>query len=85
MERLEYGSTPEVGSSRITTLAPPTNAKATDNFLCMPPGLEHHKVPTVHIFACVCVYVCDLYGSFRLSLKQHLFRPERFWISSSRL
>lgn len=42
MERLEYGSTPEVGSSRITTLAPPTNAKATDNFLCMPPESDHH-------------------------------------------
>lgn len=32
-----YGSTPAVGSSRITTLDPPTNAMATDNFLCMPP------------------------------------------------
>lgn len=37
MERLEQGSTPEVGSSRTTTLASPTKAMATDSFLCMPP------------------------------------------------
>lgn len=33
----EEGSTPAVGSSRMTVLAPPTNAMAIDNFLCMPP------------------------------------------------
>lgn len=33
-----YGSTPAVGSSRITTLDPPTNAMATDSFLCIPPA-----------------------------------------------
>lgn len=33
----EYGSTPAVGSSRTTTFEPPTNAIATDSFLCMPP------------------------------------------------
>lgn len=37
MDRLEYGSTPEVGSSRTTTFASPTNAMATDSFRCMPP------------------------------------------------
>lgn len=37
MERLEYGSTPDVGSSSITTLEPPTKAIATDSFLCIPP------------------------------------------------
>lgn len=37
MDLLEYGSTPEVGSSKITTFDPPTNAMATDSFLCMPP------------------------------------------------
>ncbi len=37
MERLEYGSTPDVGSSRNTTLAPPTKAMATESFLCIPP------------------------------------------------
>ena len=37
IERLEQGSTPDVGSSRITILDPPTNAMATDSFLCIPP------------------------------------------------
>lgn len=37
MDLLEYGSTPEVGSSKITTFDPPTNAMATDSFLCIPP------------------------------------------------
>lgn len=32
-----YGSTPAVGSSRITTFEPPTKARATDSFLCIPP------------------------------------------------
>lgn len=57
MERLEYGSTPDVGSSRITTLAPPTNARATDNFLCMPPTVEHQNVLISHHIS-VCVDVC---------------------------
>lgn len=30
-----------MGSSKITTLEPPTNAIATDNFLCMPPVGRH--------------------------------------------
>lgn len=34
---LEQGSTPVVGSSRITTLDPPSRAMAMDNFLFMPP------------------------------------------------
>lgn len=37
MDLLEYGSTPDVGSSKMTTLDPPTNAMATDSFLCIPP------------------------------------------------
>lgn len=37
IDRLEYGSTPEVGSSKTTTFASPTKAMATDSFLCMPP------------------------------------------------
>lgn len=37
MERLEYGSTPDVGSSRNTTFAPPTKAIAMESFLCIPP------------------------------------------------
>lgn len=32
-----YGSTPAVGSSKITARDPPTNAMATDSFLFMPP------------------------------------------------
>lgn len=32
-----YGSTPAVGSSRITARDPPTKAMATDSFLFMPP------------------------------------------------
>lgn len=32
-----YGSTPAVGSSRITVLEPATNAMETDNFLFIPP------------------------------------------------
>ncbi len=36
-----YGSTPAVGSSRITTFDPPTKASATESFLCIPP--EEHK------------------------------------------
>lgn len=38
MDLLEYGSTPDVGSSKMTTFEPPTNAMATDSFLCMPPS-----------------------------------------------
>lgn len=37
MDLLEYGSTPDVGSSKMTTFDPPTNAMATDSFLCIPP------------------------------------------------
>lgn len=37
MALLENGSTPAVGSSRMTVLEPPTKATATDSFLCMPP------------------------------------------------
>lgn len=37
MALLEYGSTPDVGSSKMTTFDPPTNAMATDSFLCIPP------------------------------------------------
>ena len=36
----EYGSTPAVGSSRITHLEPPTNAHITDTFLFIPPARE---------------------------------------------
>lgn len=36
-----YGSTPAVGSSRMTTFDPPTKARATESFLCIPP--EEHK------------------------------------------
>lgn len=35
--RRAYGSTPAVGSSKITARDPPTNAIATDNFLFIPP------------------------------------------------
>lgn len=38
MDLLEYGSTPDVGSSRMTTFDPPTKAMATDSFLCIPPA-----------------------------------------------
>ena len=40
MDLLEYGSTPEVGSSRMTVFDPPTNAIATESFLCMPPDRQ---------------------------------------------
>lgn len=36
----EYGSTPAVGSSKTTTLEPPTKAIATDSFLCIPPDRD---------------------------------------------
>ena len=39
MPRREVGSTPAVGSSRITTWEPPTKAMATESFRCIPPGL----------------------------------------------
>lgn len=46
IDRLEYGSTPEVGSSKTTTFASPTKAMATDNFLCIPPtsGQRHSGI-----------------------------------------
>lgn len=37
MARLAYGSTPAVGSSKITVREPPTNAIATDSLRFMPP------------------------------------------------
>lgn len=46
IDRLEYGSTPEVGSSKTTTFASPTKAMATDSFLCIPPtrGQRHSGI-----------------------------------------
>lgn len=38
IERLAYGSTPAVGSSRITTREPAVNAMAIDSFRCIPPN-----------------------------------------------
>ena len=37
MDRLPLGSTPLVGSSRMTALEPPTKAKATHSLRCIPP------------------------------------------------
>ena len=37
MARRAYGSTPAVGSSRITVREPATKAMATESFLFMPP------------------------------------------------
>ena len=37
MARLAYGSTPAVGSSKITVRDPPTNAIATDSLRFIPP------------------------------------------------
>jgi len=51
IERLAYGSTPAVGSSRMTTLEPAVNAIAIDNFLCIPPYTHQttHVITTLLI------------------------------------
>ena len=38
MLQREAGSTPAVGSSRMTTREPPTKVMATESFCCVPPG-----------------------------------------------
>lgn len=50
-----YGSTPAVGSSKITARDPPTKAMATDSFLFMPPER-------------VCTWQCRLLESSRSSI-----------------
>ena len=43
MALLAYGSTPAVGSSKMTVLELPTNAIATDSFRFIPPKIKKIK------------------------------------------
>ena len=55
MERRAYGSTPAVGSSRMTTRDPAVNAMAIDSFRCIPPdesqagNVNHNCSPNVNV------------------------------------